>query len=109
MGPVVGGVVDRVGHPFLGEGTYEGYESAVGGRWSCWGGRLRGHGGTTERSKRRDWKARWRLVVFLRLVTSVSVGRFGYTQLKMTVLPFIKIEIWDRHKGCTRIIQEMVD
>lgn len=40
MGPVVRGVVDRMGHPFLGEGTYEGYKSLVGGRWSGWEMRL---------------------------------------------------------------------
>ncbi len=53
VGPVVRGVVDGVGHPFLGEGTYKGYKSAVGGRRDCGEVRLRGHGGRKARSKRR--------------------------------------------------------
>ena len=36
MGPVVRGVIDRLGHPFLGEDSYEGCQIAVDGRWSCW-------------------------------------------------------------------------
>ncbi len=40
VGPVMGGVVDRMGHPFFSKGSYEGYKSAVGGRRSCWGVRF---------------------------------------------------------------------